>query len=71
MGKRVVILIDGQNLFYGLKQLNIQERDIKWNDLFKSLLEPADEMIRAYWFRPQPFPYEAKRIELLFELYNK
>lgn len=51
--KRVVILIDGQNLFYGLKNIGLKERDIFWKDFFKSLTEPDDEFIRAYWFRPQ------------------
>lgn len=51
--KRVVILIDGQNLFYGLKDLNILEKDIRWDMFFKSLLSEHDELIRTYWFRPQ------------------
>lgn len=51
--KRVVILVDGQNLFYGLKDLGILEKNIKWNDFFKHLLEQDDELIRTYWFRPQ------------------
>jgi len=29
--KRVIILIDGQNLFYGLKDLNILEKNVKWD----------------------------------------
>jgi hypothetical protein len=53
MSKKVVILIDGQNLFYGLKPLGLKELDIKWAELFNSMLEPNDELIRAYWFRPQ------------------
>ena len=51
--KKVVILVDGQNLFYSLKELDLMERDIDWTLLFKSLLESNDELIRAYWFRPQ------------------
>lgn len=52
--KRVIILVDGQNLYYGLKNINLLERDIRWDDFFKSLLvNPEDEFIRAYWFRPQ------------------
>jgi len=51
--KRTVILIDGQNLFYSLKNLNIYERDVKWNELFKWFLAAEDELIRTYWFRPQ------------------
>lgn len=53
MEKRVVILIDGQNLYYGLKHLGIVERNIYWDKLFKSLLQPEDELVRTYWFRPQ------------------
>lgn len=51
--KRVVVLVDGQNLFYTLKDLALIEKDIKWNDFFNYLLESEDELIRAYWFRPQ------------------
>ncbi|MBI3125395.1 MAG: NYN domain-containing protein [Ignavibacteriales bacterium] len=51
--KKVIALIDGQNLYYGLKDIGILEKDIKWDDLFKSLLSADDELIRTYWFRPQ------------------
>jgi uncharacterized LabA/DUF88 family protein len=51
--KKVVILIDGQNLFYTLKDLMLIEKDIKWNDFFNCLLEKEDELVRTYWFRPQ------------------
>lgn len=51
--KRTVILIDGQNLFFALKSLGIQEKEIIWDKFFKSLLASNDELIRTYWFRPQ------------------
>ena len=51
--KNVIILIDGQNLFYNLKDLQIDERDVLWDKLFASFLVPEDELIRTYWFRPQ------------------
>jgi uncharacterized LabA/DUF88 family protein len=51
--KKVIILIDGQNLFYSLKDIGIVEKNIKWDDFFKHLLEKEDELIRTYWFRPQ------------------
>jgi uncharacterized LabA/DUF88 family protein len=51
--KRVIILIDGQNLFYGLKDIGIIEKNVKWDLFFKSLLDSNDELIRTYWFRPQ------------------
>ncbi|MGN6439924.1 MAG: NYN domain-containing protein [Agriterribacter sp.] len=75
MSKKVVILIDGQNLFYGLKPLGLQERDIKWTDLFKSMLEANDELIRAYWFRPQRlsdghFTPESIRNQIVYRNYN-
>lgn len=50
---KVIILIDGQNLYYGLKNLKVNEWDIIWNRFFKSLLTPNDELVRTYWFRPQ------------------
>ena len=53
MRKKVVILIDGQNLFYNLKDIGIFERDIIWDKLFNSFLEQGEELARTYWFRPQ------------------
>lgn len=53
MNKNVVVLIDGQNLFYSLQNINLKEREINWTKLFNSFLEANDELIRAYWFRPQ------------------
>ena len=50
---KVIILIDGQNLYYGLKDLRINEWDINWKRFFHSLLAPNDELLRTYWFRPQ------------------
>lgn len=51
--KKVVVLIDGQNLFYSLKGMSIKERDVHWTKFFNELLEGGEELIRAYWFRPQ------------------
>ncbi len=53
MNKKVVVLIDGQNLFYVLKSIGLKEAEINWTKLFSSFLEQGDELIRAYWFRPQ------------------
>lgn len=53
MKKRVVILVDGQNLYYCLKEIKIIEKDINWNNFFQYLLTPEDELVRTYWFRPQ------------------
>lgn len=75
MSKKVVVLIDGQNLFYGLRALGLQERDIKWSELFTSMLEPNDELIRAYWFRPQRildghFTPDSIRNQIVYKNYN-
>lgn len=51
--KKVIILIDGQNLYYNLKEIGLKESHIKWSDFFSSLTEEGDELIRTYWFRPQ------------------
>jgi uncharacterized LabA/DUF88 family protein len=50
---KTIILIDGQNLFYDLKDLGLKEKDIKWDILFKSMIEPGDSLLRTYWFRAQ------------------
>jgi uncharacterized LabA/DUF88 family protein len=59
-----IILIDGQNLYYGLKDLKISEWDIIWDKLFHSFLEPGDKLIRTYWFRPQ------KILDSFYSAYN-
>ena len=50
---KTIILIDGQNLFYGLKDMKILENQIKWDLFFQSFLSPNDNLLRTYWFRPQ------------------
>lgn len=50
--KKVVVLIDGQNLYYSLQEMGVKEKDVDWTKLFADLVEPNDELIRAYWFRP-------------------
>jgi len=51
--KRVVVLIDGQNLFYCLKDMGISDQEIDWDKFLKSFISQEDELIRTYWFRPQ------------------
>lgn len=51
--KKVIILVDGQNLYYSLKSISLVEKDIKWNLLFNSFLSDGEELVRSYWFRPQ------------------
>ncbi len=51
--KKAIILIDGANLFYGLRSMNLLEKDINWNFLFNSIISTDHELIRTYWFRPQ------------------
>lgn len=50
--KKVVILVDGQNLYYSLQEMGIIEKDVDWTKLFNSIIDQGDELIRAYWFRP-------------------
>ena len=50
--KKVVVLVDGQNLYYSLHGLQILEKDIDWNKFINSLLETNDELVSTYWFRP-------------------
>jgi len=42
MPKKVVILIDGQNLYYSLRNLDLREIDINWVKFLAYLLEPED-----------------------------
>lgn len=52
MPKTVVILVDGQNLYYSLQEMKIVEKDVDWTSLFNSMIDTNEELIRAYWFRP-------------------
>ncbi len=51
--KKVIILVDGQNLFYTLKELGLREIQIDWKLFFNNLIETDDELLRVYWFRPE------------------
>lgn len=52
--KKVIILIDGQNLYYNLKEMGVVEKDIQWDKLFCDIIdEQSDELVRTYWFRAQ------------------
>lgn len=52
--KKVIVLIDGQNLFYTLKEMGLQERQIKWDEFLQFLINNnTDELVRTYWFRAQ------------------
>lgn len=73
--KKAIILIDGQNLFYSLQNLQLKERDINWSNLFGSLLENGDELVRTYWFRPQKIQDahltpEAIKNQVIYKNYN-
>ena len=60
MSKKVVVLVDGQNLYYNLHEMGVLEKDIDWTTLFSNIIDSGDELIRAYWFRP------AKILETFF-----
>lgn len=51
--KKTLIFVDGQNLFYSLKDMGIQEVDINWNAFLQGCLDKDDELIRAYWYQAQ------------------
>lgn len=55
MSRKTLIFVDGQNLFYSLRDMGIQEVQVKWDSFFDALLEPGDEFIRAYWYQAQKF----------------
>jgi uncharacterized LabA/DUF88 family protein len=51
--KRTLILIDGQNLYFSLKELGLKEIDIDWTKFFNHIIDEGDELLRIYWFRPE------------------
>ncbi|MCD4769848.1 MAG: NYN domain-containing protein [Bacteroidales bacterium] len=65
--KRVVIFIDGQNLYHALRSMDLKEININFAKLFNDCLEENDELIRTYLFRPekvQNFYVEKRRIAI-------
>lgn len=52
MGKKVVVLVDGQNLYYNLHDIKLLEKEVNWTALFNSMVSEGDELVRTYWFRP-------------------
>ena len=55
MPRKTLIFVDGQNLFYSLKDMGIQEVKVKWDSFFNALLEKDDELIRVYWYQASKF----------------
>lgn len=51
--KKAVIIIDGQNLSYDLRAMQLKEKDVNWTKLFNDIVGTDSEFIRAYWFRPE------------------
>ncbi|TXT21766.1 MAG: hypothetical protein FD134_2572, partial [Gallionellaceae bacterium] len=51
--KKALVFVDGQNLFYSLKNMGLTESQIQWDSLFSSLVDENDELIRVYWYQPQ------------------
>jgi uncharacterized LabA/DUF88 family protein len=51
--KKTLIFIDGQNLFYSLKDMELKESQINWDLFMDGLIEPDDELVRTYWYQPQ------------------
>ena len=49
---KVIILIDGQNLYHSIRHLELREIDIHWGKFFSGLLTSEDRLLRAYLFRP-------------------
>jgi len=54
---KAIVLVDGQNLFYSLKNLSLTESMIDWGAFLKNLVSPTDRLVRTYWFRPAKLHY--------------
>lgn len=63
MAKKTLIFVDGQNLFYSLKAMSLQEVQINWDTFFNALLEQDDELIRVYWYQPQKLAPQQTTLE--------
>lgn len=75
--KKVVVLVDGQNVFHTLRDMKLSEIDVDWKVLLDGLLSEEDELIRTYWFRPERVhdsfytEYNIKKYLLEKKLFNK
>jgi uncharacterized LabA/DUF88 family protein len=64
--KKVLIFVDGQNLYHCLRDLGVKEINIDWTKFFNSFIEEGEELIRTYWFRPKeikPIYYTKEEIK--------
>jgi len=67
---KTLIFVDGQNLFYSLKRMELKVGQVHWGNFFDSCLEAKDQLIRAYWYqaerinRPRIDEISARRVAL-------
>lgn len=67
---KTLIFVDGQNLFYSLKRMELKVGQVHWGKFFASCLEANDQLIRAYWYqaerlnRPRIDEVSARRVAL-------
>lgn len=45
---KTVIFVDGENLRYGLQEMDLQEKNVDWTRFFRECLDDGDDLIRAY-----------------------
>ncbi|MCY4244593.1 MAG: NYN domain-containing protein [Gammaproteobacteria bacterium] len=50
---KTLIFVDGQNLFYSLKRMELKVGQVHWGNFFDSCLEAKDQLIRAYWYQAE------------------
>lgn len=50
---KTLIFVDGQNLFYSLKRMELKVGQVHWGNFFNSCLETKDQLIRAYWYQAE------------------
>lgn len=66
--ERTLIIIDGENLFYSLREIGVKVRQVNWNHLFIELVGKG-KLIEAQWHRPKYLhPHSLKKEVVLTQL---
>lgn len=60
---KAVVFIDGQNLRYSLREIQLEEKDVDWTKFLQFICPRDHLLIRAYWYqaaRIAPWNWESK-----------
>lgn len=68
---KTVIFIDGENLHFSLKGMNLKEKEINWTKFLNGCLAPEDVLIRAYWYQAEKIHHTSTNPEMAARVANR